>query len=164
VYQAKLISDIQNNLYDEKLLLKPLVPHITIVHPNSLATVSPLWILPKINNATSHLLPININIDGLGSFSKYNLHLKVSSPQLNEIHHSIISLLPPNIYAANYIGKNQFVPHITIAQCKPMQQLSPKYINAYSQELKSLIGTQFNVKQLTKFEHTAPRQYQVKII
>jgi 2'-5' RNA ligase len=161
---ARVISSVQYSLYDEKLLLKPLVPHITIIHPNALERISPLWLLPKLKSVQAAIMPTSIKLGSISVFHTSNLHIKVESTSLNELYEQCLNLLPKDVIATHFVGKRKFDPHITLAQAKPKQELSPKYIELYRQQLKPIIGTQFTVNNLTKFEHSAPRHYQIKHI
>lgn len=157
------ISVVQNQLYDDKLLIKPLLPHITIVHPNALATVSPMWLTPKIKLIQQDLLPLKIALGGIETFNNSVLHFRVSSIELNKLQENIVNLLPKDVLNTYYVDK-RFTAHITIAQAKSRQPLNPKYIELYKQKLGQLSGTTFIVNNLSKFDHTAPRQYQIKSI
>jgi 2'-5' RNA ligase len=157
------ISDVQNKLYDDKLLFKPLVPHITIIHPTALATISPMWLTPKIKLIQQKFIPLEITLGNIETFNNSVLHFKISSIELNGLQDNIVKLLPKDVFNTYYVDKN-FAAHITIAQAKTKQTLSPKYIELYKQKLGQLSGTSFIVNNLSKFDHTAPRQYQIKTI
>lgn len=158
------ISQVQNQIYNENLYLKPLLPHITIIAPNNLERVSPFWLIPKLKQIQTNLMPINIKLVSFGMFHSSNLHIKVESDNIIELYNQCLSLLPKVTISKHLVGKWQFNPHITIVQTKPKLILNQDKIELYKYHLQALIGQEFAINHLTKFEHTAPRQYQIKSI
>lgn len=155
------ISVVQDNLYDDKLLLKPLLPHVTIVQPNALQAISPMWLLPKLKPLVNSYFPLNIKIGELSVFNNSVLHFKIKSPELISLQFEIIDLLPPDILSRYYVGKNPYTPHVTIAQTNPKLSLNQIQISAYAKELKGLVNNQYIISSPSKFDHTSPRQYKV---
>jgi 2'-5' RNA ligase len=158
---ANHISSVQSKYYSEKQLLKPLLPHITIVHPQALHTISPLWLLPKIKALVNDFLPIEISIEGFGLFYKNVFYISVSSKGLMQLQFKLLELLPEDVRSRYYTGVNAYTPHITIVQSKPKYPLNDKQLFNYRNELSDLVGKKFTASSLTKFERTAPAKHKL---
>lgn len=155
------ISEVQETLYNPQIMLQPLIPHITLLHPNVLMTLSPLYFLPKVREATSSLLPINVKLTGIGSFGNRVLHVKVESEGLAVIHTKLVSLLPEKIRAQYYVGRD-FVPHVTVAQGKMRHTIDADTKARFGIALKKLLPCTFTSSYITYFSQDARRSYRAQ--
>ena len=151
------IAKIQADLYNDKLLLKPLLPHITLIHPNPLTEISPLILVPKIRELTKDL-DIKIKLNKFDMFNENVLYLSVGSTELEILYENIVDLLPEDTKAKYFISR-KFVPHVTIAQAKPKTILTASLVNQYIQKLNLKLPYSFNINSLYKFNRQYSRFY-----
>lgn len=143
--------------------MEPLVPHITLLHPNILQTVSPIYLIPLVKQIAETELPIHIELTGTAMFDKRVLHIAVNSPRMINLQAKLVDLLPPDIKARYEIGR-KYTPHVTLLQAKPLQALDPSIIKQFENELKAQLPHAFEANKLTIFTWQGPRRYKVEDI
>lgn len=157
------IEKVQQNLLPGHKVMAPLLPHITLLHPNILMTVSPLYLVPKLNEITADYLPLDIELIKTALFDKRVLHIAVKSPELIKLQSALVQLLPDDIRARYQIGR-AFTPHVTLAQAKPLQQLSDELIDGFEHALDPLLPKKFKAEKLSQFTWVKPREYKIETI
>ncbi len=136
--------------------LKPLVQHITLLHPSSL-DMRPDDIIPRINDIAADFLPFTLTLTGIDHFQSRVLYLAVDSPELELLQPRLVELLRPDKQEV-YIQRG-FTPHITLLQSKRGIQLDiPRLINEVSQHVSFPI--QLTISDVACFVQTAPREYE----
>jgi 2'-5' RNA ligase len=156
------ISDIMWNLYEhDKSLLKPLLPHVTLLHPPSLKGIMPEELLPKIQAVAEKYLPLTIACQEIGFFGKNVAFIRVQSQGLYSLQAQLVKLLPPEAWELHY--KRPYMPHITLAQAYEPHELDT---DALLRELpkKLDLPKQFSVDSVSYFKRILPRQYRAKSI
>lgn len=156
------INAIQNSVYSKDIMLKPLVPHITLLHPQPLANISPMILIPKIREITKNL-NIQIKLEQFDNFNNSVFYINVKSPELLDLQLQLVELLPDQIKAKYFVGR-KFVPHITIVQARPKLKLPSIITNRYKQKLSSELPYCFNINSLYKFNRQYSRNYSASII
>lgn len=158
---SKAITTVQHQLIDESTMLPPLVPHITLMHPNPLMELSPLYFAPLAKNVALELLPCEIKLGNIGTFNNNVLYISVESPELTQMHNQLVDLLPSKIQAQYFVGRN-FVPHVTLAQTKNLNTFKPERTEQFKQAIEPLLPTSFTLHKLTRCEWQSPRSYTAK--
>jgi 2'-5' RNA ligase len=157
------IAQIQSILYDHSEVMQPLVPHITLLHPNVLTSLSPMYFVPKVKELSADFLPFNAKLLDLNIFHNQVFHITVESFELLKLQKEMVKLLPDSVRAQYYVGR-EFTPHVTLAQSKPKQDLDPELMKIIEDKTKNLLPQSFEVKNLTKFTWLSPRNYKVVAI
>lgn len=157
------IETIQKEILKDQAVMQPLVPHITLLHPNILMSLSPMYFVPQVKTLADKKLPISVELTKTGKFDERVLYITVKSHDLMDLHQEMISLLPPDIRARYQVGRS-FIPHITIAQAKPLQALGTDLVEQLQQRLIPLLPCSFETTHLTQFNSTGPRTYNPKVI
>jgi 2'-5' RNA ligase len=160
---SEQISALQSNLFDAQGMQPPLVPHITLLHPNVLMTLSPMYFLPKVKEIAASLLPIEVHLTQVDSFGKRVQYIVVESPALIKLQESLVELLPEKIRAQYYVGR-EFTPHVTLAQAKPRQQLQAATFQQFTDVITPLLPYKFLATELTQFTWEGPRKYKINPI
>lgn len=156
------ISEIQWKLRDhDKSLLKPLLPHVTLLHPPSLKGIMPDELIPKVHDVAKRYLPLTLALEEIGSFNQYICYIKVQSQGLYSLQSQLVNLLPPDAQALHY--KRPYVPHITLAQAYEPHKLDVETLKV---ELRSKIRLpqQFTVDSVSYFKRIVPREYRASQI
>lgn len=154
---AKIITDAQKELLDGYLIMQPFQPHITLLPPNILDKIPPDSIVPQIKLAAEPYLPIDITLDEFGLFEKRVLYINAISPALVELQSKLMHVLP---YEAIARSDRKFVPHLTLAQAKPKQDLPSELIDKLKDRISSALPLRFEAKNISKFKWLKPRTYQ----
>lgn len=154
---AKIITDAQKELLDGYLVMQPFQPHITLVPPNVLDKIPPDLIVPQIKTAAEPYLPIQITLDNFGIFEKRVLYINAISPVLAALQSKLMHVLP---YEALARSDRKFVPHLTLAQAKPKQDLPDELIDNLKQRIEPHLPLNFEAKNISKFKWLKPRTYQ----
>lgn len=141
--------------------MDPLVPHITLLDPNALLELSPIYFLPKAKSAATNFLPLQVKLTDLGFFDKRALYITVDSPDLIDLQAKLVEILPGHIRAKHMVNR-KFVPHVTIAQAKPNQKLEDRLIKNFNSKMMPFLPVEFSVKNLESFKWVRPRTYEVK--
>lgn len=152
------ITELQRNLVDEQTMLKPLIPHITLIHPNPLIELSPLYFAPIAKLAAQHLLPCKVNLQRVSIFNKNVLHIAVESPELEKIHNKIVSVLPHHIKAQYFVGR-EFKPHVTLAQARGRNELTKEFVKDFTEKINPILPARFMAEKLTRYEWQGTRTY-----
>lgn len=140
--------------------MEPLVPHITLLDPNTLLELSPMYFVPKVRKIAKDSLPFGVELTGLGSFGKRALYITVKSPKIVVLRQKLVRLLPDHI-RAKHTDVREFIPHVTLAQAKPNQKLDQALIGKFGEQISPLLPCEFSVKNLDQFKWIRPRTYKV---
>lgn len=157
------ITHIQRDLFVPHKVMPPLVPHITLLDPNTLSTVGAAHFLPKVKAIAYASLPINISLTHTALFGRRVFHIAAESPKLLELQQQLVDLLPEDV-RIKYQSGRPFRPHTTIVQAKPSQNLSPKLIESFKKQIDPLLPRDFTAEALTHFQWIHPRTYALYII
>lgn len=157
------IETIQIELLTSQDVMKPLVPHITLLHPNILMTLAPMYFVPIVKEAAKEFLPLSIELTEIALFDTRVLYIAIKSPELVRLQEKLVGLLPEDIRAGHQIGR-EYKPHITIAQAKPLQSLSDELIARLEQELTPLLPLKLEITFLSYFTSSGPRIYKPRTI
>lgn len=160
---SEQIQTIQTAVLKNRPVMEPLVPHITLLHPNILMTLSPLYFIPIIKEASQALLPISVELTGIDMFDERVLYIAVKCPGLITLQEKLVGMLPDDIRARYEVGR-EYTPHVTIAQAKPLQTLSRDVAHHLRRDLNQLLPTKFTAKALTQFTWQADRRYSILTI
>lgn len=158
---SEAITTVQHKLIDESTMQPPLMPHITLMHPNPLMELSPLYFAPIAKIAAQKVLPCTIQLQHIAVFHNNVLYIAVKSPELIQIHNQLVSLLPKKIQAQFFVGRD-FVPHVTLAQTKNLHTIKLEHAKQFKQAIEPLLPTSFTLHKLTRCEWQSPRSYTAK--
>jgi 2'-5' RNA ligase len=155
------ISKIQYSVYDSKIMLHPLVPHITLLPPEALLTLHPMHFVPLVKQASGSSLPLAISLEEPAMFDERVLYASVESPELVHLQAELIDLVPNKVKASFTVGR-EFTPHLTLAQAKPGQVLPQELIDSLTSQLNKLLPQNFVISNLSVFTWQHPRHYKVE--
>lgn len=159
------IVQAQHDLFDERAVIRPIVPHITLLHPPAVERLQPEELAARIREIAAGILPLRLTLEGFGTFRQHSVHLRVQQqPQLMELHRKLVSLLPEESRQTHYPDGSTFTPHVTLAQAKRGRHLPPDLLGEYTALLEHLVPYTFQVEQITLFRWTAPREYTLEAI
>lgn len=158
-----MIAGVQHELFQPGNVMQPLKPHITLLHPDELSTLHPLHFVPKIKEVADQLLPVKIKLDKVSMFDKRVLYLNVLAPDLTKLHQYLATLLPEDVLAQYHVSR-PFHPHVTLAQAKPNQDLSPELVTEFCSRIEPLLPQTFSAQNLTEFRWLRPRVYKINDI
>lgn len=136
--------------------LRPLVPHITLLHPSSLRTSPQKNILPTIQTVAKKYLPLDIELRAIGNFSHTVLYVAAHSSQLSELQSELVSLLPE--VAQQTYHQRGYQPHVTLLQTRSPEVLEVKSLEKHLKQVITL-PRQFTVHSLSCFTQDRPREY-----
>lgn len=155
------ISRLQWQLYDENnpQMLKPLLPHVTLLHPPALRGTLPEELIPEVKRAAKPYLPLNIELSNIRFFSGQTCTLQAESLDLHSLYQKLIPELPFKVQAAQL--KRDFSPHVTLAQIKQPGILDKEKITAQIEQNITL-PRRFEVTSLTYFKRILPRVYKAQ--
>lgn len=157
-----LISDLKWKLRDDdKHLLKPLLPHVTLLHPPSLKGIMPDELLPRVHDITARYLPLTLAIEDIGFFGQSVCYLRVQSQGLYSLQSQLVKLLPADAQALHY--KRPYTPHITIAQAYEPHSLDTNHVKRAILN-KIQLPQQFTVESVSYFKRILPREYRAEAI
>lgn len=157
------ITAVQKKLVGQYDVMEPLVPHITLLHPNILMTLSPLYFIPLAKKAADAALPIKLELTKVAMFDSRVLHIAVKSAALHRLHDELVELLPDDVRARYEIGR-KFTPHVTLAQAKPLQTLDSQLITDVSAQIEPLLPQTFEARHISQFKSQRARTYTVQQI
>lgn len=154
------VSGVQWQLAESnKAMLRPVMPHITLLHPPSLEGILPSQLLPKIRQATKRYLPLTIALEEVGFFGERVGFIRAQSLRLESLQQQLVNLLPPETQALHY--KRPYVPHITLAQIyKPKTLDRSSLVNAVESRIK--LPQQITISSVSRFQHVLPREYRAE--
>lgn len=158
----KQIADVKWRLKDsDKHLLKPLLPHVTLLHPPSLRGIMPGELLPRIHEIAERYLPITLSLEEVGSFGSSVCYIRVQSLALISLQSQLVKLLPPQAQALHY--KREYMPHITIAQAYEPHRLD---VSAITREIERTVKLpqQITIDSVACFMRILPREYRAEEI
>lgn len=156
------VASLAWTLYEEKQdMLKPLVPHVTLLHPPSLQGFMPSELIPIVRSIASRYLPLTLELSDIAFFGRQVAYLKVESLKLYSLQSHLVSLLPEEAKKIHYI--RPYLPHITIAQKYQPSELEPAEIAKTVRSRLSLPLT-FEVNSISCFNRIKPREYATKPI
>lgn len=138
--------------------LKPLVPHITLLHPSSLDAVDRDFFLEQAKNAAQSHLPLEITLETIDHFANEVLYLRVASPGIIELQHALTTLLPEEAQAS--YRERPYIPHSTLLQVKRPDSIT---IDQFESEVKAVVSLPmtFTPSSIACFTQQAPREYSI---
>lgn len=142
--------------HDIKHSLKPLMPHITLLHPSSLQNISPEELLPKIKELAAPYLPFTIELQTVEAFEREVLYIKVDSPELVALQSQLVGLLPPKEQAAYH--QRTYTPHLTLAQVRHPHELDVETLHKLTLQTITL-PCQVPIRSISYFTQVNPREY-----
>ena len=156
------IAHLKQSFADsDPAMLRPVLPHVTLLHPPSLAGIMPSELIPKVHEIANRYLPLTIAIEEVGSFDGTVCFLRVESLGLYSLQSQLVKLLPPEAQELHY--KRPYTPHITIAQIHEPSKLDTDTITQAI--MKSLpLPQQFTVDSISYFRRILPREYRAETI
>lgn len=157
------IAETQQRLLSGQDVMEPLAPHITLLHPNILMTLAPLYFIPQVRQVADDLLPITIELTKTAMFDDRVLHITVKSPELLKLQKKLVELLPDDVRARYEVGRT-YTPHVTLAQAKPLKRLDPVLTEAIKKQVDPLVPEIFQADQLTQFTWIRPRKYKIQAV
>lgn len=153
----KAVSDLQWELRErDPRLLKPILPHVTLLHPPSLTGIMPEDVLPQIHDITERYLPLTLSLEEFGTFGSSVCFIRVQSLALVSLQSQLVKLLPPAAQELHY--RREYHPHITIAQVH-----EPGHLNTVSIEdlvaARIKMPQQITIESVSCFMRILPREY-----
>jgi 2'-5' RNA ligase len=158
------LANLQKRLYEPEAMLKPLVPHITLLHPVSLFYVNHEKLMPKIRKLSEELLPITITLTEFDHFDDQTFHIVVNHVEsdLHHLYHEIVSLLPNKVRVRHY--SRRFHPHITICQSRTGELHHHSLYEKAAKHFDLSNPLQVTIDEIHLFKLTGPREYSVEKI
>lgn len=154
---SRQIATLQWGLYEEKTdMLKPLVPHVTLLHPPNLRGVMPSELIPQVREVARRYVPLTIELTGIGFFGRQVCFLHAESHKLISLQSQLVSLLPPKARQLHY--KRDYSPHITIAQKYQPNELDVRTLEHLT-HTSIRLPLSFRVGSVSCFTRIKPRQY-----
>lgn len=156
------VSALQWAVHDrDKSTLKPLMPHVTLLHPPSLRGIMPDELLPRIREVAKRYLPLTIAAQEIGFFRDYVGYIRVQSQALYSLQAQLVKLLPPEAQELHY--KRAYMPHITLVQAYDPHKLEIDVLRTeFTQRLA--LPRQFTVDSVSYFQRILPRTYRAEQI
>lgn len=156
------VSELQWRFREgDKHLLKPLLPHVTLLHPPSLRGIMPEEFLPRVREVATRYLPLTLAVKEVGFFGRSVCYLRIQSHGLDSLQSQLVRLLPPDARAIHY--KRPYTAHITLAQA---YEPHPLDIEAMRRTISTAIELpqQFTVDSVTYFKRILPREYRAEVV
>lgn len=157
------ISTLQKNAYNEQSMLTPLIPHITLLHPNALTSLAPMYFIPLVSKVAAQHLPFDVTLTHLGAFGSSVLYIAVESHGLMRLHKALVALLPEKVRTQYYVSRS-FTPHVTLAQAKFRIKLSQPESDSFNTALEQKLPYTFPVNHLSEFVWQDARKYKIATI
>lgn len=149
-------------LFDETdHALKPLVPHITLLHPPSLSDTPPENILPQVRKLSAPLLPLTVSLGSIEAFDSTVLYIRARSTELETLQSQLVKLLPQESQAVYH--QRGFTPHITLVQVRRPHTLDIEALRLRT-NLELTLPSQFTAENISYFVRTQPREYRAEPI
>lgn len=156
----RTISQLQWEIHEQnEHTLKPLLPHVTLLHPPSLQGIMPEELLPRIREIAQRYVPLTLAIQDIGFFGQNVCYLSVQSHTLQSLQSQLVELLPPEAQELHY--KQPYLPHITVAQAYEPSVLDVNDIQKIISN-KIELPQQFTVDTVSYFKRILPRQYRAE--
>lgn len=156
------IAELKWRLYNQQPhTLKPVLPHVTLLHPPSLQGILPSQLIPRIHEIAERYLPMRITLTQIGFFGSRICYVEAESFSLHSLQSHLMRLLPPEAQAIHY--KHDFLPHVTLAQTYDPATLNrTAVVNEIHNSLDLPIT--FTVDSVTHFTRIKPRVYTTEAI
>lgn len=156
------VADLRWHLYQKDPgLLRPVLPHITLLHPLSLDGILPSQLLPQIRTIAKRYLPMTIELNRVDFFGQEVCYLAADSFKLYSLRHHLVRLLPPDVRKTHY--RRHYLPHVTLAQIYNPAVLDKKELsNEIHGSLK--LPIRFTVTSVASFTRILPRAYRANAI
>lgn len=142
-------------------LLKPVLPHVTLLHPPSLQGIMPSELVPKVREVAKKYLPLTIALQEIDFFDGTVCYIQAQSRGLDSLQSQLVKLLPPEAQRMHY--KRAYVPHVTLAQIYEPGKLARTDLRRTIKERFEL-PLQFTVSEVTCFTRIMPREYRPESI
>lgn len=156
------VSELQWDLHGlDKATLKPVLSHITLLHPPSLQGIMPSELLPRVHEVAERYLPLTIALQDIGYFRDRVCFVAVQSHQLISLQAQLVRMLPPEARQLHY--KRPYHPHITLAQIHQPKVLDKEQVEEVIGN-RLLLPQQFTVEHVSYFQRILPRQYRAEDI
>ena len=156
------IADLKWELHDTgKHLLKPVLPHVTLLHPPSLRGIMPDELLPRIHEIAERYLPMTLSLEEIGFFGESICYIRVQSLALISLQSQLVKLLPPPVRALHY--RREYSPHITLAQVYEPLKLD---VERLKRELpgRLKLPQKITIDSVACFMRILPREYRAEAI
>ena len=161
-YLDQQFSELQWDLHGlDKATLKPVLPHITLLHPPSLRGIMPSELLPRVHEVAERYLPLTIALHDIGYFRDRVCFVAVQSHQLISLQAQLVRMLPPEARGLHY--RRPYHPHITLTQIHQPKVLDKERIDEVLGD-RLLLPQQFTVEHVSYFQRILPRQYRAEDI
>lgn len=158
----KQIADLKWRLYDKDgQMLKPLLPHVTLLHPPSLTGIMPSELIPRVREVAERYLPLTIELTKVDFFGQSVCFVDAESLKLRSLQAQLVQLLPPEARQLHY--KRPYRPHVTVAQKYEPKQLDVDRLRRIV-ESELTLPIRFTVDSVTCFRRILPRQYRPESI
>lgn len=136
--------------------LRPLIPHITLLHPQSLAASDPKDLIQEIKSLAPRHLPMTVTLDFVDNFGGKAFFLSANSPELIDLQSHLRMLLPPD--SQQVYETWGFTPHVTLVQAQE------KHLFTNEKIIKSLgshitLPITFSVTSISLFTRIGEREY-----
>lgn len=151
------ISALQWKLKDnDRHLLKPLLPHVTLLNPPSLEGIMPDELLPRVHEVAKRYLPLTLACQEIDFFGRSVAFIRIQSQGLYSLQSQLVRLLPPEAQTLHY--RRPYTPHITLAQAYDPSDLD---VRGLREQLPAelMLPFQFTVDSLSYFQRILPRTY-----
>jgi 2'-5' RNA ligase len=156
------LADLKWQLHQtQKHMLKPVLPHVTLLHPPSLQGILPSQLIPRIQEIAKRYLPMTIQLTRVGFFGPRICYIEAEALKLYSLQSQLVRLLPPKARELHY--KHPYLPHVTIAQTYDPVKLDRRVIlNDIDMTLH--LPVSFTIDSVTCFTRIMPRVYKPKAI
>lgn len=156
------ISELQWDLHElDKVMLRPILPHITLLYPPSLQGMMPDELLPRVHEVAERYLPLTIALQDIGYFRDRVCFVTVQSHYLISLQAQLVRMLPPEVRRVHY--RRPYHPHITLAQIYQPNTLDKARVREVIGS-RLLLPQQFRVEHVSFFQRILPREYRAKSI
>jgi 2'-5' RNA ligase len=152
------IAGAQRLIADEKTILTPLEPHITLLPPPALEDTDSSEITTAARKIGDTFLPFSVRLTNSEWFKRQALAIRVNGEIIYRLQKSLLTLLPEDGEPL-YYPKPVFSPHVTFAQARRGCSLTDELADKLEAQLGSLLPYEFTAEYLTLFRWIAPRTY-----
>lgn len=153
------LLDLQKRLYDPATMLKPIHPHVTLLHPMSMLYADHQELLPQIRSRAQKFLPLSLTLHGFDHFDNRSFHIAVGrlGHDLHKLQSELVRLLPRSVQTQHY--SRPFKPHVTICHSRTGELRHHSLHQAANQHLDVSLPLTVTVHKLSLFQHIGPREY-----
>jgi len=157
------IEAVQNELFNEELMSKPLEPHITLLPPPAVERLEPEELARQVKVTAAALLPLSITLTEVDIYKDFAIAITVESDKIHALQRALVALLPPEAEAI-YYPNPVFSPHVTLAHALHGKSFPAELASQFAAKLASRLPTTFTTTHLTLFQWVAPREYKDIVI